>query len=318
MQVFSPEKFLEIITLYDVNEVILAIPSVSRKRRNEILEKMMNAHILVHTLPSINELIHGGVTISDVRELEIDDLLGREQVTPDKKLLDKDITNKTVMVTGAGGSIGSELCRQIMKSRPKKLLLVEQSEHALYLINHELMEINTECNTIILPLLGSVCDERRIDKIIGHWLPDIIYHAAAYKHVPLVEHNPVVGIDNNVNGTLILANSAVKHKIKNFVLISTDKAVRPTNIMGATKRLSEMILQALASFQTATKFSIVRFGNVLDSSGSVVPRFRQQIRNGGPVTLTHPDITRYFMLIPEAAQLVLQAGAMAQGGEVFL
>jgi FlaA1/EpsC-like NDP-sugar epimerase len=301
------------------------------------------------------DLVSGKVSMSDVRDLDIDDLLGRESVKPNALLLNRNTHHKTVLVTGAGGSIGSELCRQILQAQPKQLLLVEMSEFALYQIHQELQSLAAaglvqaahengspkspqllgvspaiKYATEIVPLLASVCDEVRMQEIMDTWRPHTVYHAAAYKHVPLVEHNPAEGVHNNVWGTRVCAEAAVRNGVRNFVLISTDKAVRPTNIMGASKRLAEMVLQALAELNpavsaqaglastTRTCFSMVRFGNVLGSSGSVVPLFREQIRNGGPVTLTHADITRFFMTIPEAAQLVIQAGAMGTGGDVFV
>jgi FlaA1/EpsC-like NDP-sugar epimerase len=272
-------------------------------------------------LPSVTELAQGKVSTSDLRELDIDDLLGREPVAPNHILLGRNIADKVVLVTGAGGSIGSELCRQIVKMAPVTLLLVEQSEFALYNIHQELHAKLTSPQgqaIRVVPLLASVRDEERMREIMTTWKPDTVYHAAAYKHVPLVEHNPAEGIKNNVFGTLTAARVAAEQGVADFVLISTDKAVRPTNIMGASKRLAEMVLQALVAISPGTRFSMVRFGNVLGSSGSVVPKFRQQIRDGGPITLTHPEITRYFMTIPEAAQLVIQAGAMAKGGDVFV
>ena len=294
------------------------MPSLNRKRRNQILNQIAKARVSVRTLPSVTDLAQGKVTVSDLRELDIDDLLGREPVAPNHLLLTKNITNKVVLVTGAGGSIGSELCRQIMAVEPNELLLIEQSEFALYAIHQELEEKRIGHKTVLVPLLASVQDSDRMQEIISTWKPNTVYHAAAYKHVPLVEHNPAEGIKNNVLGTLRTAQVAANNGVSDFVLVSTDKAVRPTNIMGASKRLAEMALQALAAHQKNTQFSMVRFGNVLGSSGSVVPKFRQQIREGGPITLTHPDITRYFMTIPEAAQLVIQAGAMAKGGDVFV
>jgi FlaA1/EpsC-like NDP-sugar epimerase len=272
--------------------------------------------VSVRTLPSFNDLAEGKVKVSDLRELDIDDLLGREPVAPTHSLLTKNITDKIVLVTGAGGSIGSELCRQILAVEPKTLLLVEQSEFALYDIHQELEEKFADTKITIIPILASVQNQPRMHEIMATWQPHTVYHAAAYKHVPLVEHNPTEGVANNVLGTLRTAKAAIANNVTEFVLISTDKAVRPTNIMGASKRLSEMVLQALAAIQPPTNFVMVRFGNVLGSSGSVVPKFRQQIRDGGPITLTHPEITRYFMTIPEAAQLVIQAGTMAQGGDV--
>lgn len=304
-----------------VTDVLLALPSVGRKRRNEILKQMRHYHVAVRTLPSLGDLAQGKVALSDVTELDADDLLGREPVVPNHILLGKCVTGKVVLVTGAGGSIGSELCRQIIKLAPSTLLLVEQSEFALYQLHQELLgklAATAERPINLVPLLASVWDEARMREIISTWQPQTLYHAAAYKHVPLVEHNPAEGVRNNVFGTLTAARVAAEQGVADFVLISTDKAVRPTNIMGASKRLAELVLQALTAGSPRTKFCMVRFGNVLGSSGSVVPKFRQQIRDGGPITLTHTDITRYFMTIPEAAQLVIQAGAMAKGGDVFV
>jgi FlaA1/EpsC-like NDP-sugar epimerase len=316
-----------------VSHVLLALPSVSRQRRNEILKALSAHKVAVRTLPGLSDIATGKVSMSDVRDLEIDDLLGREPVKPNGLLLNLNTHNKTVLVTGAGGSIGSELCRQILKTKPSQLLLVEMSEFALYQIHQELQAfLATEeiTNLELVPLLASVCDEVRMHEIMATWKPHTVYHAAAYKHVPLVEHNPAEGVRNNVWGTRVCAEAALRNGVRNFVLISTDKAVRPTNIMGATKRLAEMVLQALAAQNQSaptkegapprarTVFSMVRFGNVLGSSGSVVPLFREQIKSGGPITLTHADITRYFMTIPEAAQLVIQAGAMGTGGDVFV
>jgi FlaA1/EpsC-like NDP-sugar epimerase len=294
------------------------MPSLSRKRRNEILTQIRTAHVAVRTLPSMTDLAQGKVSISDLRELDIDDLLGREPVMPNHILLAMNVRSKVVMVTGAGGSIGSEICRQILGVGPSKLLLIEQSEFALYVTHQELEEKLAGRDIVLVPLLASVQGSDRMREIMSTWHPDTVYHAAAYKHVPLVEHNPAEGIKNNVLGTLCAAQAAAENGVSDFVLISTDKAVRPTNLMGASKRLAEMVLQALAATNPGTKFSMVRFGNVLGSSGSVVPKFRQQIRDGGPITLTHPDITRYFMTIQEASQLVIQAGAMAKGGDVFV
>ena len=324
--IFSPAELPGLIDSKGVTHVLLAIPSVSRHRRNEILRQIATQPVAVRTLPSFTDLAEGRVTFSDLRDLDIDDLLGRESVAPNHILLAKNITNKVVLVTGAGGSIGSELCRQIIQLKPEKLLLVEMSEYALYAIHSELD------GSMVVPLLASVQDEDRMLEIMDTWSPDTIYHAAAYKHVPLVEHNLAEGVKNNVLGTLTTAQVAIEKGVSDFVLISTDKAVRPTNVMGASKRLAEMCLQALFADQASvpltpslsqrergkTKLSMVRFGNVLDSSGSVIPRFRKQIRDGGPITLTHPEITRFFMTIPEAAQLVIQAGAMAKGGDVFV
>ena len=316
LPIYNPDTLVSLVTSLEINQVLLAIPSVNRSTRNEILEKVRLAHVSVRTLPNVSDLVHGRVSFSDIHELDIDDLLNRDPVIPYLTLLNQSIANKVVMVTGAGGSIGSQLCRQIIGLSPDKLLLVDQSEFALYAIHEELKEKIPYLT--LVPLLGSVQDMQRMREIISTWKPNTLYHAAAYKHVPLVEHNVLEGIKNNVFGTLNIANLAIENHVSNFVLISTDKAVRPTNIMGASKRLAEMILQAKAQNQAATIFSIVRFGNVLGSSGSVVPKFRQQIRSGGPITLTHPEVTRYFMTIPEASQLVIQAGAMAKGGDIFV
>ncbi len=316
--IYNPADLANLAATLTVSDVLLAMPSLSRKRRNEILAQIRTARVAVRTLPSVTDLAQGKVSISDLRELDIDDLLGREPVTPNHLLLAMNIRSKVVMVTGAGGSIGSELCRQILSVGPNKLLLIEQSEFALYGIHQELEEKFVDRGVVLVPLLASVQDNERMREIMSTWHPDTVYHAAAYKHVPIVEHNPAEGIKNNVLGTLFTAVAAAENGVADFVLISTDKAVRPTNIMGASKRLAEMVLQALAATALGTKFSMVRFGNVLGSSGSVVPKFRQQIRDGGPITLTHPEITRYFMTIPEASQLVIQAGAMAKGGDVFV
>lgn len=316
--IYNPENLPYLVSALPISDVLLAMPSLNRKRRNEILAQIRNAHVSVRTLPSVTDLAQGKVSISDLRELDIYDLLGREPVSPNHILLTKNVLNKVVLVTGAGGSIGSELCRQILSVGPEKLLLIEQSEFALYEIHRELEAKLAGRDIKLVPLLGSVQDDERLHEVMSTWKPDTVYHAAAYKHVPLVEHNPAEGIKNNVIGTQKAAKAAAENGVTDFVLISTDKAVRPTNIMGASKRLAEMVLQALAAMSPNTKFTMVRFGNVLDSSGSVVPKFRQQIRDGGPITLTHPEITRYFMTIPEAAQLVIQAGAMAKGGDVFV
>lgn len=352
LPIHNPADLVEVLNGTSITDVMLALPSVSRQRRNEILNELKPHKVAVRTLPGLSDIATGKVSLSDVRELDIDDLLGREPVKPNGLLLNSNTHHKTVLVTGAGGSIGSELCRQILKTNPKQLLLVEMSEFALYQIHQELQatlagerlnvnepvegdtpeapEVSDGPDIEIVPLLASVCDEVRMQEIMDTWKPHTVYHAAAYKHVPLVEHNPAEGVRNNVWGTRVCAEAASRNGVRNFVLISTDKAVRPTNIMGATKRLAEMVLQALAEVNAAvaaqggrapsakTTFSMVRFGNVLGSSGSVVPLFREQIKNGGPITLTHADITRYFMTIPEAAQLVIQAGAMGQGGDVFV
>ena len=321
LRIYSPADLAALVPALRVNNVLLAVPSASRKRRNEILAHIRSAHVSVRTLPSLSDIAQGRVSVSDLRELDIDDLLGREPVSPDMGLLTKNIKGKVVLVTGAGGSIGGELCRQILEAAPSRLLLVEQSEFALYAIQQELEQKLQGTAHLLVPLLASVQDLDRMMQIMSVWRPQTIYHAAAYKHVPLVEHNPAEGLRNNVFGTLHTAQAAVACGVSDFVLISTDKAVRPTNVMGASKRLAEMVLQALAAEQASpsvTQFTMVRFGNVLGSSGSVVPKFRQQLRDGGPITLTHPEITRYFMTIPEAAQLVIQSGALARGGDVFV
>lgn len=322
LTIYSPADLPNVVATLQINTILLAFPSASRRRRNEILNTIKHRGVSVRTLPKVAEIASGKVSISDLRELDIDDLLGRDPVQPDAQLMAKHNSGKRVLVTGAGGSIGSELCRQIILLQPEALLLVEQNEYALYNIFHELEEelkiLETGSSIRLVPLLGSVRDRDRMKSILSSWQPETIYHAAAYKHVPLVEHNLTEGLKNNLFGTITTARLAEQCGVKNFVLISTDKAVRPTNVMGATKRLAEMALQALAARETQTRFCMVRFGNVLGSSGSVVPRFRQQIRDGGPITLTDLEMTRYFMTIPEAAQLVIQAGAMAKGGDVFL
>lgn len=318
--VWSRADLRKVVAKHQVKEVFLAIPSADRRRRNDILDLLRREGLATRTLPGILDIAHGSVTVTDLKPLEIDDLLGRDAVEPMKDLLERNIRHKCVLVTGAGGSIGSELCRQAFRARPKTLLLLDSNEFALYAIHQELsgMECEPGWAPILVPLLGSVIDIARLDDIFGTWKPDTVYHAAAYKHVPLVEHNPCEGVRNNVLGTWRTALAASRHGTHDFVLVSTDKAVRPTNIMGASKRLAEMLLQALASDAGGTRYTMVRFGNVLGSSGSVVPLFRKQIAVGGPLTVTHPDIIRYFMTIPEAAQLVLQAGAMGRGGEVFV
>jgi FlaA1/EpsC-like NDP-sugar epimerase len=324
LKIHNPENLLGLVSGQQITQVYLAIPSASRVRRNEILEAVRAVHVQVRTLPGLLDLAEGRVHVSDLRELDIEDLLGRDPVPPSRALLAKNITGKVVMVTGAGGSIGSELCRQIVQLSPSALLLVELTEFALYAIEQELQGLMTSVGVQVslLPLLANVRDESRMDEILRTWKPHTLYHAAAYKHVPLVEHNPAEGVKNNVLGTLNTAKLAAKHGVADFVSISTDKAVRPTNVMGASKRLAELVLQAQAAevqqIGAATCFSMVRFGNVLGSSGSVVPLFRRQIKDGGPITLTDERITRYFMTIQEAAQLVIQAGAMASGGDVFV
>ena len=318
LPVYNPVDLKDLVSVLDISDVLLAMPGINRRYRNEILNNVAAAQVAVRTVPSVTDLAQGKVSVSDLRQPDIDDLLGREPVAPNPTLLAKNVAGKVVLVTGAGGSIGSELCRQILLAGPAKLILVEQSEFALYTILQELEDKPIANKATLVPLIASVQDDHRIREIMSLWQPDTVYHAAAYKHVPLVESNPEEGIKNNVFGTLRTAKAAADFGVADFVVISTDKAVRPTNMMGATKRLAEMVLQAMADVNPGTNFTIVRFGNVLDSSGSVVPRFRDQIRNGGPITVTHPDIIRYFMTIPEAAQLVIQAGAMAARCNVFV
>jgi len=303
-----------------VKRLLLALDADSGIDRKRLLKKLEPLAIPVQTVPTMSELVAGQARINDIRDLEIEDLLGRDPVQPDNAQVATSLYQRVVMVTGAGGSIGSELCRQIIQHRPSKLVLFEQSEFSLYAIERELQAINQieALGVEIHPLLGSVTHLRRCETAMRSFGIETVYHAAAYKHVPLVEHNVIEGVQNNVFGTFHVAEAAIAAGVKRFVLISTDKAVRPTNVMGASKRLAELVLQGLAQRQSDTIFSMVRFGNVLGSSGSVVPLFRDQIRDGGPVTVTHPDIIRYFMTIPEASQLVLQAGSMGQGGEVFV
>ncbi len=316
LPIASGAQVAELIVTKRIDEIILAVPSATRFRRSQILTQLRPTGVKVRTLPAIDDIARGRISVGDLRDLDVEDLLGRSSVTGDSELLAQNVAGKVVMVTGAGGSIGSELVRQIWALQPAVLLLIDNSEYALYRITQELTVRQGRMHPV--PLLASVCDVERIESILVAWKPETVFHAAAYKHVPLVEHNVIDGVRNNVVGTWICARLAAKHGVSNFTLVSTDKAVRPTNVMGATKRLAEMVLQALNDLEGETRFSMVRFGNVLESSGSVVPLFRSQIAAGGPVTITHPDITRYFMTIPEAAQLVLQAGAMASGGEVFL
>jgi FlaA1/EpsC-like NDP-sugar epimerase len=303
----------------DIDEVLLALPSVHRSRRAEIVERLQSHQIRVRSLPSIGNIVDGKVSVRDLRDIQVEELLGRDPVPPDEALLSGAIRGKTVMVSGAGGSIGSELCRQIVAREPKRLILVEHSEFALYSIFEELKSRVPCLGTItIVPQLGDVSQAGVARQLMATHRPQTVVHAAAYKHVPLVEANPVAGLRNNIMSTYHMALEAEKHEAARFILVSTDKAVRPTNVMGASKRICELVLQARADCWSKTIFSMVRFGNVLGSSGSVVPLFRSQIASGGPVTLTHRDVTRFFMTVPEAAQLVMQAGAMARGGEVFV
>jgi FlaA1/EpsC-like NDP-sugar epimerase len=324
------------ISRLGITDILLAIPSLDRGARNEIISKLRSFPVHVRTLPGLGDLAAGRVSVQDFQELDVEDLLGRPPVAPDRALLAKNLTDRVVLVTGAGGSIGGELCRQITLEKPHQLILLDHNEFGLYTIHSEILSLCKEkaLHIDIVPLLASVNNFDRLSDICRQYCPHTVYHAAAYKHVPLVESNPCVGVLNNVFGTLNMARAAIESKASHFVLISTDKAVRPTNVMGATKRMAELVLQGLASSTSVqfdlpdgmksdvvnnhTLFAMVRFGNVLGSSGSVVPLFRKQIENGGPLTVTHADVTRYFMTIPEAAQLVLQAGAMAHGGEVFV
>lgn len=320
LSVVAPSQIPVLVEETGAQVILLAIPSMSRQRRREVVGKLEELQLEIKTIPGMSDIISGKSKISELRTVSAEDLLGRDPVAPDAKLLSENITGKVVMVSGAGGSIGSELCRQILSQKPDRLVLFEVSEFALYTIETELAATARQMQVIthIVPVLGSVQNNRRVEATIEAFGVQTIYHAAAYKHVPLVEENVVEGIRNNVLGTLAIASAAKDFGVENFILISTDKAVRPTNIMGATKRVAELICQAFAEIPSNTVFSMVRFGNVLGSSGSVIPRFRSQIESGGPVTVTHKDINRYFMTIPEAAQLVIQAGAMGQGGDVFV
>ena len=320
--VYSPAAVPGLVSSEKVSDILLALPSASRERRASIIESLRSLPVHIRTLPGMADLASGRVTVQDFRELDIEDLLGRDTVPPDSVLLARNLIGKVVLVSGAGGSIGGELCRQILAEKPRQLLLIDHSEFALYGIHQELQE---QCaagrlDVELTPLLGSVTNASRLQEICSAYRPDTVYHAAAYKHVPMVESNPAEGIVNNVFGTLNMVRAAMAGGVAEFVLVSTDKAVRPTNIMGASKRMAELILQALAAESDASAicFSMVRFGNVLGSSGSVVPLFRRQLAAGGPLTVTHSDVTRYFMTLSEAAQLVLQAGAMATGGDVFV
>ena len=315
LKIYDAETALKVLAKKKIDEILIALPSVSRIRKSEIVKFLEPAHLKITEIPGLTKLVDGEIRVSDIQEVDIIDLLGRDPVPPIQELLAKNIQNKVVLVTGAGGSIGSELCRQIIKNHPEKLVIYELTEFALYNINKEL---NLNTNIEIIPILGTVRDQAKLERILEQYTVQTVYHAAAYKHVPLVECNPIAGLKNNAIGTAFSLNAAVKKGVETFVLISTDKAVRPTNVMGASKRMAELYCQAMAEEQDQTQISIVRFGNVLGSSGSVVPLFKQQIAKGGPITVTHPDVTRYFMTIPEASQLVIQAGALGQGGDVFL
>lgn len=323
LKVYPTGSLDRLINNCGITQVLLAIPSAPRARRQEVMNFLEKKPVRVRTVPDLMDIVSGRSQVSDLREVGIEDILGREPVPPDEHLLSACITHKAVMVTGAGGSIGSELCRQIIKLTPSSLVLFEACEFALYNIEKELREYckskggNLQYIKIVA-VLGSVTNQHKLELVLNTFKVQTVYHAAAYKHVPLVEYNPMEGVKNNVFGTLYAAKAALNAKVDTFIMISTDKAVRPTNVMGATKRLAELVIQGLAGLCDTTQFSIVRFGNVLGSSGSVVPLFRQQIKKGGPITLTHPDMTRYFMTIPEAALLVIQAGSMGSGGEVFV
>ncbi len=320
VEVYAPVRIEKLIADTEATRVLLAMPSATRRTRRTILERLSDFPVHVQTIPEISDLVTGKARVDDIRDVDVEDLLGRDAIPPDPKLLCASITGKTVLVTGAGGSIGSELCRQILQLAPKTLVLYEISEYGLYKIERELQDIseNTGSTCEIVPLIGSVHHIDRVREVLEVFHINTVYHAAAYKHLPLVEYNLLEGVYNNVFGTLHVAKAAIEAGTDTFVLISTDKAVSPTSVMGATKRLAEMILQALQDEHPGIRFSMVRFGNVLASSGSVVPLFRDQIRKGGPVTVTHREIIRYFMTIPEAAQLVIQAGGMAEGGDVFV
>ncbi|RFO95934.1 polysaccharide biosynthesis protein [Rhodoferax lacus] len=318
--IFAADALLSLVSRHAITDILLAMPSATRERRNQIIQSLESLPVHVRSLPSLSDLTSGKVTVQDFRELDIEDLLGREPVPPRTDLLARDLAGQVVLVSGAGGSIGSELTRQIVQQKPRQLLLLDHSEFGLYSIHQELQaQCITEGLVVgLVPLLASVSNPERLQAVFNAYRPATVYHAAAYKHVPMVEDNPGEGVRNNVFGTLHMAQAAVNAGVHRFVLISTDKAVRPTNVMGATKRMAELVLQAFAQAHPHTLFSMVRFGNVLGSSGSVVPLFRKQLASGGPLTVTDAEVTRYFMTIPEAAQLVLQAGAMGQGGDVFV
>ncbi len=320
LRVYQFSEIVNLVERYDVSAILLAIPSASAAKKKLIVDSLSDLQIRILTLPGLSDLAGGKVTISDVREIDIADLLGREEVKPHQNLLDRCIRNQSVLITGAGGSIGSELCRQIIVQQPTTVVIYELSEFALYSIERELRLVLPE-GIQLIPILGNVLDKALLEQVMTEYAVDTVYHAAAYKHVPLVEANILAGVRNNLLGTWYTAEAAINCGVKNFVLISTDKAVRPTNVMGASKRFAELVLQGLALREkdtSAIRFAMVRFGNVLGSSGSVIPLFKQQILDGGPVTVTHPEITRYFMTIPEAACLVLQAGSMGCSGDVFV
>ncbi len=323
LSVFAPSELEKLIDTFSLDYVFLALPSASHSARKTIIQSLERYPVHVRTLPAMAEVADGKIRLEDIKEVELEDLLGRDPVEPDEKLFDQCIKGKSVLVTGAGGSIGAELCRQVISRQPASLVLYEVSEVHLYKIEQELGRLiaQEEIDIRLIPVLGNVIDADRVSRVVKTYNINTIYHAAAYKHVPMVEYNVTEGVKINALGTYTVANAAKTHNVDNFILISTDKAVRPTNVMGASKRFAELVLQGLAKEACNTTFSMVRFGNVLGSSGSVVPLFREQIKNGGPVTVTHPDIIRYFMTIPEAVQLVIQAGAMGAqgaGGDVFV
>lgn len=321
LKVHKPKDLKELNDNNNINKVLLALGNTNSSKRKQLIESLAEYNLEILTTPAVQDIVSGKSKIEEVKEVEIEDLLGRDCVNPDHLLLSDNIENKTVLVTGAGGSIGSELCRQIIKLKPSKLIMIELNEFSLYNIEQELNQYcqNTDpCKVEVVSILGSVQKQNRLETIFKTFNVQTIYHAAAYKHVPMVEHNVVEGVRNNIFGTWYCAEAAINANVERFVLISTDKAVRPTNVMGASKRLAELVLQALSKRQSDTLFCMVRFGNVLGSSGSVVPLFRKQIKASGPITVTHPDIIRYFMTIPEASQLVIQAGAMGKGGDVFV
>ena len=321
-KIYSATDIDRLVEDLQVAQIFLAMPSVSRQRRREIINDLTNLSVKIKELPSLQDIAEGKVTVSTMRRVDILDVLDRQTVEPEQILLAKNITNKNVLVTGAGGSIGSELCRQIIKNKPKCLVLYELSEYALYAIHQDLLAWQSAhseyFHTEVIALLGNVNNQQKLNKVFNKYAINTVYHAAAYKHVPIVEYNPFEGVINNAKGTYHCVKAAIESNVDTFVLISTDKAVRPTNIMGASKRLAELVCQGFSNQNPHTKISMVRFGNVLGSSGSVVPLFTKQIAKGGPITVTHPEVTRYFMTIPEAANLVIQAGAMAKGGEVFV
>ncbi len=320
LRVMAPDRLLDLRRRYGSALVLLAMPSSSRRRRRDIIDRVSMMGFKVQTVPEITEIVSGRARLEEIRDIEVHDLLGRDPVPPNAALLGACVRGKSILVTGAGGSIGSELCRQIMELAPRRVVLLEVSELALYHIERELRAHNTRLGDRIelVALLGNAHHKQRVREIMTTFAIQTVYHAAAYKHVPIVEHNMIEGIHNNIFATHNTAEAAMECRVETFVLISTDKAVNPTNVMGCTKRVAEMVLQGLQKRGGTTRFCMVRFGNVLESSGSVVPLFREQIKKGGPITVTHPDVIRYFMTIPEAAQLVIQAGSMGSGGDVFV